>query len=416
MWRAVARLAPPLVTATTVDSGDLSDWAHTRCGEGVTSGARPHRRDRLAGEPGRGRPVRRRGRHAASGPRSRHPRGRATAGPGAVCGCAGPGPRPPVPGVGRPSRGPAGVGADRAAVAGPHGSPRCPPLTALHAPAGVGGAPSAAPRGHPPRRDVLQRPRAPSRREGPVLPDLDRDLGPPRRRAHRAQRGDRGRGAPLHAYRPGPVQRDPARRRPRPVPPADAGRGHRAARMARDRPGTGLRRLPRDPRAPQERAGPRAGVLPGVRRRCRPAGAGARRRGRLGRRHRPGARGGARPAARPATGVRPRRAGPGAPRRRGRRRLPRLRRGVRAPGARGDGVRGRGPHDRPALALGGRRRGGPVCAEPGRRRPRRRADRAAVRPGRAAAPRGGGLARAAAYTWDATARLHEQVYESVVGR
>ena len=25
-----------------------------------------------------------------------------------------------------------------------------------------------------------------------------------------------------------------------------------------------------------------------------------------------------------------------------------------------------------------------------------------------------GLARAAAYTWDATARLHEQVYESVV--
>ena len=139
--------------------------------------------------------------------------------------------------------------------------------------------------------------------------------------------------------------------------------------------------------------------------------------GRLGRRHRPGARGGARPADRPPTGVRARRAGPGAPRRRGRRRLPRVRRGVRAPGARGDGVRGRGPHDRPALALGGRRRRGPVCTEPGRRRPRRRADRAAVRPGRAAAPRGGRTrAGRPRYTWDATARLHAQVYESVVAR
>ena len=94
----------------------------------------------------------------------------------------------------------------------------------------------------------------------------------------------RGRRACARATRPG--VRRAARGGPRPVRQAFPDGGPRGTRVAGDRRGLAVRRLPRHPRAAQERAGLGACIRTGVRGSTGSAGAGDRGRPRLGRQHR----------------------------------------------------------------------------------------------------------------------------------
>ncbi len=259
-------------------------------------------------------------------------------------------------------------------------------LAALHDAAGHQPRDDAAAGGHAARRDLLQPPRAAPRRQGALLPRLDPAVGAAGRRAHRAERGDPVRGRAAHRRRPGPDHRHPARRRPRPVP---------AGRPPTRRPGyaSGSASRPARPTSPSSARWSRA-------RTCRPwsgrmrvpaASAPTRRRWSS-----PAARAGTTASTRPSPTCRPtsRCSGPGfvpddlVPGLLGGAEVvayPAFGEGFGLPVLEAMACGAAVLTTAGALAARGGRRRGPLRPQPGRRRPRRGAHRAAGRPGRAAA-------------------------------
>ena len=105
------------------------------------------------------------------------------------------------PGRGRPPPGPAGLGADRPAAAGPAGRRQGAALAVLHLPA-AGRLPGDGDRA---RRDLLHRAGALRQVPADVLPLRDQDLAAPGRAGDRAEQGDPGRADPAARRRPDPA-------------------------------------------------------------------------------------------------------------------------------------------------------------------------------------------------------------------
>ena len=248
------------------------------------------------------------------------------------------------------------------------------------------------------RHDPRPRVRAPARVLQPRLPPLRLADAPPRgsRRAGRRRRlRDDG---PRRAGALGPRPRQGRRRAPRPRPGAQARRGcpGRALPLRR------RRRAAQEPRAPARRARP----LPrGVPDGCRAGRAGRRRR-------RPAARaGGPRTIRAGRRALRARARPREAPQRRRRARAPVAARGLRPHAARGD-VRRRARHRRP-LAGPHRdlRRRGAVRRSARRARPGHGSSPASpATPTCAPTSRRRGRARAADFSWQASARAHIAAY------
>ena len=155
-------------------------------------------------------------------------------------------------GRGQPPPGPARLGADRSAAAGPAGRRQGAALAVLHVPA-AGRLPGDGDRA---RRDLLHRAGALRQVTPHLLPVGDQDVAAPGRAGDRAEQGHPRRADPPARRRPDPHRRRLPRGRPGRVPRARADEEKARVRARLGLGDADLRRVPRRQGAPQERAQP----------------------------------------------------------------------------------------------------------------------------------------------------------------